>query len=246
MYNDYDMRIASWNILSDRDVPKHDSQAIRLDKIAETIRKSMQVSGSYLIYLCEFASSENAHYVANKTGLATIGEPIEYNDEGEHGIFLADAGTAQRTTPSEIIVDETHSMNMVEVDGLKIIGVHMPWHFINKRSQRKLHTDKIIEARPDILLGDLNSPTFFKMRKRLEASGLTEAHSQDRPVFPHPSFRGVNTPLLWPNMNIDVVYYGAKVDVKAAGHSLGKKEASDHPIIWVDIEHTPASDKITS
>lgn len=229
------MRVASWNILSDRDVPKHDTQAERLDKIAGTIRSSMQASGSYLIYLCEFATPKNATYVAEKTGLVTIGGPIEYNDEGEHGIFLADTETAKGTRPSEVIVDEDHSMNMVEVDGIKIIGVHMPWHFINKRSQRRLHTDKIIEANADILLGDLNSPTFFKMRKRLLASGLAEAHQQDRPVFPHPSYRGVNLPWWWPNMNIDVVYYRDTVDVKAAGHSLGKKEASDHPIIWVDI-----------
>ena len=233
------MRIASWNILSDRDVPKHDTQKDRLDKIAATIRKSRQGSGGYIIYLCEFATTTNAQYVAEESGLVTIGEPIEYNDEGEFGVFLADQETAKQATPSELIVDDLHGMNMLKVDDLKIIGCHMPWHFINKRSQRRLHTDKIIEAKPDILLGDLNSPSFFKMRKRLEASGLTEAHLHVLRVFPHPKYRGVNVAWWWRNMNIDVIYYGAGVSVESAGHSLGRKEASDHPILWVDIEHSP-------
>jgi hypothetical protein len=227
------MRVASWNILSDLDVPKHPSQANRLDEIAETIAKTRQDSARFLIYLCECVTKDNIDFISSEAGLVALGDPLRYNDDNEYGIFLADPQTASRAIPEEITIDNNHSVNWLNVGGLKILGCHMPWQFIRKLRQRRLHANKIIDVSPDILVGDLNSPPFFLMRKRFERAGYTEAHADDRPVFPHPSYRGINIPDWWPGMNLDVILHKDTVEVRSTGHSYSS--ASDHPIVWVDI-----------
>jgi hypothetical protein len=228
------MRVASWNILSDLDVPKHPSQANRLDEITEKIIQIRQDSARFLIYLCECVTQANVKRIATEAGLAALGKPLRYNNDDEHGIFLADELTATVAVTKDIIVDKSHSINGLTIGEFNLIACHMPYQFIKKMPERYRHTSKIIGLSPDMFIGDLNSPSFFWMRKRFERAGYTEAHINDRPIYPHPGFRGINVPSWWPDMNLDAIMHRNTVNVLAAGHSYSN--ASDHPIVWVDID----------
>jgi hypothetical protein len=229
------VRLASWNILNDEAVPNNLPQTKRTGKIAEQINEVKRGADSFAIFLCECENVENINEIARQTGLVIVGKPGLSRRRDEYCVFLADPATAKKSTVSRIVAGrEPYALFKLKSGKANIIGLHLPSMIVLRFKQRRDLMRKVLELSPDAFLGDLNSPSFFISRRKISKAGYAEAHTSRRPLFPSRASRKENNMIFRPNLNLDALYHKKSVTISSPDHQHNR--ASDHPIIWADIE----------
>ncbi len=229
--------IASWNILNDGYVPKHDAQIDRLDTIIKEVSKILKKSENMTLFLCEGVDPRHFDIIAKKTGMVVAGKPIHYRGgQKEYCGFLVSKSLAKKAKQTQIVIqDGNHSSIMLlELPGLKIAGTHLPVKVLKEWSARKNHVNSMIELSPDIFSGDFNATPLFPLRWRITRAGYNESHVNARPPFPYPTYRGQNVPIWLPSISIDAIFHKPTIKTLNSGHSLNP--GSDHPLIWAQLE----------
>lgn len=231
------MTICSWNILNDGYVPKHAAQAERLKTIVEEIKKVLAEHPNITLFLCEVVDPKHFDVIADRTGLVVAGKPIHYRGgQKEYCGFLVSSSLSKHASQHQIVIyDGNHnSIMLLEIDGKKIAGTHLPVKVFREWGARKNHIDRMLKEEPDIFSGDFNATPLFPLRKKILRSGYKEAHTMHRPPFPYPTYRGKNLHWWVPTISIDAIFYKPDVTVTNTGYSLN--EGSDHPLIWAECE----------
>lgn len=229
--------VCSWNILNDGYVPKHESQADRLDKIIEEISKISEKSVNMTLFLCEGVDPKHFDMIAKETGMVVVGKPIFYRGgQKEYCGFLVSESLAKQAKQSQIIIrDGNHSSIMLlDIKGIKIGGMHLPVKVLREWAARRNHIQSMIELSPDIFSGDFNATPLFPLRWQITRSGYNESHNSARPPFPYPSYRGQNIPFWIPTISIDAIFHKPAINTLKSGYSLNP--SSDHPLIWAELE----------
>jgi hypothetical protein len=229
--------VCSWNILNDGYVPKHAPQCERLKIIIDEIVKVHEAHPDMTLFLCEVVDPKHFDLIAKATGLVVAGKPIYYRGgQKEYCGFLISESLKSKTSQHQIVIyDGNHnSIMLLQVDGKKIAGTHLPVKVLRDWSARKNHILSMLKEDPDIFSGDFNATPIFPLRKKILRSGYKEAHTLARPPFPYPSYRGKNLHWWLPTISIDAIFYKPTVTVYNTGHSLNP--GSDHPLIWAECE----------
>jgi hypothetical protein len=229
--------VCSWNILNDGYVPKHKPQSERLKIIIDEINKIKRSSDHLTLFLCEVIDPLHFRQIAEATDLVVAGEPIHYRGgQKEYCGFLISKSLQGKATQHQIVIyDGNHnSFVVLEADGIRIAGTHLPVKVLKEWTARKNHITGIVKEAPDIFSGDFNATPIFPLRKRILRAGYKEAHEVRRPPFPFPDYRGKNLHWWLPTITIDAIFYKPQVKLLNTGHSLNP--GSDHPLIWASFE----------
>lgn len=229
--------VASWNILNDGHVPKHASQSDRLGTIIKEVAKVLKNSEHMTLFLCEGLDPKHFDEIAEKTDMVVAGKPIHYRGgQKEYCGFLVSKSLAKNAKQSQIIIkDGNHSsIMMLDIDGLKVGGTHLPVKVMKEWKARKHHVLSMVDLSPDIFSGDFNATPIYPLRWRILRAGYHESLKDARPPFPYPTYRGQNLPFWLPTISIDAIFHKPAIKTVKSGHSLNS--GSDHPLIWAELE----------